>query len=148
MRPVAHADLDELADVREGLVGDLLGAAHERDLLVVLDHAQVADVAVQARGEAGHAGAGELDEKVVVEGEVAGVLHGRHASALGGEARGRPRGRRRDLHVEGPGAVCAQALDEGVVVAGVGVEPLAGRGDHRGVGDLVVEGALSAGEPA
>ena len=145
---LGHAGLYEAADVRERGVRDGLGVTHELDLLGVLDHAQVADVAVHARGEAGN---GELAHGLVEgieEGKVAGVLDGHDARAGGAGALGGPGGGAHDFFIDDPGGVGAQALAEGVGVAGVRVEPLAVGRHEGGVGDLVVKGALRPGEPA
>ena len=150
-----HADLllgeagaDEAADVVEGLVGDLLGAAHELNLLGVLNAAQVADVAVEARGQAGDADGRAGGVEGVEEREGAGVLDGHHAGTGLEGALGCPAGGVDDVLIDLPGAVGAQALAEGVVVARVRVEPQSGRGHHGGVGYLEVESALGTGEPA
>ena len=132
----------------EGGVGDRLRVAHELDLLGVLDHAQVADVVMQARGQAGDGGGVALVEEGVEEGEVAGVLDGDDvASGLRGTSGG-PSGGGRHVLVNPPGGVGAEALTESVEVARVGVEPLTLGGDEGSVGDLVVKGALGSGEPA
>ena len=142
------ARLDVAADVAEGGVGNLLGGAHERDLLGVLDGTEPHEVAVQARGERGRGVGGEARLEGVVEGQRGGVLHGHHAGMRVADVLGGPVGGVDDVLVDLPGGVGAEALDEGVVVARVGVEEEVVGRDEGCVGDLVVEGALGAGEPA
>ena len=145
---LGHAGLDVAADMREGIVGDLLRLAHKVDLLGVLDGADVHEVAVQARGCRSNGVGGELMLELVIEGKRAGVLDGDHAGAGSDDAGSGPElaGDRRLIEL--PGGIGPKALAESVVVAGVGVEHLAIGGDHDGVGRLVIECTLAAGEPA
>ena len=131
----------------EGSVGDLLGAAHQRDLLGILDAAQLADVAVHARQHGRDRALGKPDLQRVVEREVTAVLDGDDARAGLGHAVGGPGLGVDDVLVDLPGRVGTHAREEGVVVARVGVQPQPVRGDKGGVRDLVVKGALGAGEP-
>ena len=139
--------LDEAADVVEGGVGRGLRVTHKLDLLGVLDLAQVADVPVHPRHEAGDRRAAALVREVVKESEVKGVLDGDRVGAGLEDAGCRPPGGVDDVHVDAPRRVGAETREEGVVVARVGVEPEPVLRDEGGVRRLVVEGALRPGEP-
>ena len=142
---LGEAGMDVAADVLESLVRDALCLAEQGKLLGILDHAQVADVAVQAwQLYRIHR---PLDQ-LVEEGDGGRVLDGDRTRARVGDARGRPLGMPHHVLVDVPDRVPAQALAEGVEVAGVGVQPLALGRDEGRVRGLVVEGALGPGEPA
>ena len=121
---------------------------HELDLLGILHDAQGGHVAMQAWHQARNGGAGAGRVEGIEEGQVTTVLHRNHPRACLHDALGRPVGGIDDVHVDLPAGVLAQAVLEGAEVARVGVQPEPVPRDEGRVGDLVVEGAFGAGEPA
>ena len=108
----------------EGVVGDLLRAAEQGQLLGVLDGAQArGDVAMQAREQRRDGGTAELRLQPVVEGQVDGVLDGHHPRPGLGDATGGPQGRVDDLHIELPGRIRPEFGLEHAEVTRVGMQP-------------------------
>ena len=141
---------DDAAHVREGLVGHLLGTAHELDFLVVLDGAKLDDVVVEL-GEA-------RSKRAVFEGtaqlrglrERDGVLDADDAGChMGLQRMARDPGpHAAQVHVELPRGVGTERLEERVVVARIGVEEKVVLRDEGSVRVLEVENARRAREPA
>lgn len=69
-------------------------------------------------------------------------------TALGNGEFGRPGRGAHTFHIDLPEGIKSQAFLEGVVIAGVGMKPRALTGNERGMGYLVVKGALCTGEPS
>ena len=142
-----HAGLDEAANVGEGLVGNALGGTEFDELLGILDGAHVHQLAVQAGKQRGEACGLELHERLVIGAQVHRGLDGHDARAALAYPGGDPRRGVDDVLVHLPAELGHAALDEGVVVARVGVQPQALGGHERSVGDLVVKGTSGAREP-
>ena len=99
--------LNKAADMLEGGVGNCLSIAHNLDLFGVLNNAQIANIAMQARCETSNASCKALRNKCVEESEVAGILNCNNMRTSIEGAQRCPGGVLCDIHIDLPGSIWA-----------------------------------------